>query len=244
MNLWSRLFACLTLSGLALTAVVSAQDKDKKTTDTEEKKEPKTDKKDSKSDDKEPVEEKVVHGAIVAGKIKRFSSEGSKDIVLEVYSPDPMKIYNFKKWQSDQIRGIANERNPLERQRRQIRFQQEMAKKNANPLETQSVKDFEVRAVDGVKVRSNYPPIEYDDKGNLKAWTAKEKAALKGKSKLPGYPSEYETLRPGHFVQVYMAKIEAPKAGGLLKKKLDDIELGAAKPEVVMIVITGEPVSR
>lgn len=247
----TRIFACLSLCALALFTVASAQEaKDAKDAKKEDKKE---DKKDSKKEDKkaskddkekgkEPAEEKVVFDKILEGKIKRFASESSKDIVLEVLQLDPKKVINFNNWQADQLRHIAstNPKDPAERARRTIRYQQELAKKKSNPMETMTAKDVEIRALDSTKTRSLYPPLEYTDKGELKKWTAKELAALKGKSRLPGYPVDYDALRPGMFVQAYMAKVETPKGG--TKKKLldDDPDLGSAKPEVVMIVVTNE----
>ena len=252
MNVWSRLFAFFALTGLALVTAASAGDKKDKADAKTDKTEAKDDKKEDKKEDKKKAdkkkeevkdEEKVVYGSTAEGKIKRFASESSKDFTLEVLQPDPKKIYAFKEWQAGQIRAIATA-NPVngDRARRIVQYQADLAKKQANPLETMTAQDVEVRAVDKVVVRALYPPLEYDDKGNLKRWTAKELAALRGKTKLPGYPSEYETLKPNHVVTVYFAKVEAPK--GPKKKLDDDVALGATKPEVVMIVIKAEPIGR
>lgn len=235
MSLWSRLLGCLAITGIALMTVASAQEKDKK-----DKKEDKEEKKEIKKADKEPVEEKVVYGLIIEGKLKRFASESTKEFVVEVMLPDPKKIYNFNVWQAEQQRHIAGAGdNFAERQRRLYAYQKELARKKSIPSEMMTAKDIEVRAAEKIKIRSLYPPQEYTDKGDLKKWTAKELVLLKGKSKLPGYPSEYDTLRQNMYLQVYLAKVEAPK-GGIAKKKLDDDgELGSAKPEVVMVVIAG-----
>lgn len=217
------------------------KDEPKKEDSKREKKEGKDDK---GKDDKGKDEEKLVYGNVVDGKINRFASESSKDFTLEIMMPDPKKMYGIQKWYSDTLAGIFGERDPVQRARRMNNLQMEMAKKQANPLETHTVQDVEVRAVDKMVVRCMYPPLEYDDKGNLKRWTAKELSALKGKSRLPGYPSEYETLKPGHFVSAYFAKVDRPKGGPPKKKLDDDIELIGARPEIVMIVIKGEPTGR
>lgn len=251
MNPWSRLLACLALCGLTLLTVASAQDKDKvdkaAKKDVEKKDPEKKDdakKPEKKTEPREPAEEKVVYGSTAEGKIKRFASESNKDFVVEVLMPDPKKMFNFKKWQYDQQVHIASTdpRNPRERALRMARYQQELAKKQANPLETHSAQDVEVRAGEKMVVRSLYPPPTYDEKGNLKTYTAKELAALRGRTKLPGYPADLEDVRVGSWVTVYLAKVEAPK-GGIPKKKLleDDVEIGATKPEVVMLVIKAEP---
>jgi len=242
MNLWSRLFGCVALLGLAFGAVSFAQDKVKGKEDKKETK--KAGKDDAKDAKEEKVEEKLVYSQTIDGKIKRFDSGAARDIVLEIYLPDPKKIYDFNVWQAQQQRGIATSRDFGDRARRISQFQQEMAKKNANPLTRMSVKDVEVRAIDAMRVRSLYPPVEYDDKGELKRWTTRELQALKGKSRLPGYPSDFESLRAGQFVQVYLAKVEAPK-GGTAKKKLDDdVDLGAFKPEAVLVLIKAEAAPR
>ncbi|MFO0964783.1 MAG: hypothetical protein U0793_04230 [Gemmataceae bacterium] len=245
MNVWSRLLAFFALSGLALVTVASAGDKKDKA-DAKTDKDAKTDAKEKKGDKKKEdakEEEKVVYGGTAEGKIKRFASESSKDFTLEVLMRDPKKEYNLAVWQAQQRDAIAraNPRNG-DQARALLRYQQELAKKMANPLETMTAQDVDMRAVDKIVVRSLYPPMEYDDKGNIKRWTEKELRALRGKTKLPGYPSEYENLKPNHIVTVYLAKIEAPK--GPKKKLDDDAALGSTKPEVVMIVIKAEPIGR
>ncbi len=98
-------------------------------------------------------------------------------------------------------------------------------------------KDYDLRAAENIKVRSKFPPTEYDDKGNLKRWTAKELKALKGNSKLPGYPAEYDALRPGQLVQTYLAKVSKEKTPKGLKT---EEPMEGTRPEVVMIVIVQE----
>src|SRR5262245_47074688 len=83
MNVWSRLFAALTIFGLALLTTASAGDKDKKDAKDKdakaEAKDDKKDEKDKKKDEKKKEEvkdeEKVVYSTTADGKIKRFASE-------------------------------------------------------------------------------------------------------------------------------------------------------------------------
>jgi hypothetical protein len=107
----------------------------------------------------------------------------------------------------------------------------ELAKKNVF-----SPKAIEVRAHETAKVRNRMPPVEYEDNGKLKVWTKKELEALKDKTGLPGYPAEFDALKPGQYVQVYMAKV-APR-----KKKGDDDDSPPPPktPEFVLIVITAD----
>ena len=91
-------------------------------------------------------------------------------------------------------------------------------------------------------MRAQHPPTEYDDKGKVKVWTQKELRELKGNSKLPGYPSDFDRLVTGQIVTVYL-----PKPSKAAPKSTDKTDKSAkskapafdtsAKPEVVMIVI-------
>ncbi len=96
-----------------------------------------------------------------------------------------------------------------------------------------------------------YPPVQYDDNGRLKKWTKKELETLKGSSKLPGYGSDFDMLKTGQFVEVYFAKPPAPakdKGSAATKKKKGDDDppepMAMNRPEVVLIVIWGEPMGR
>jgi hypothetical protein len=62
-----------------------------------------------------------------------------------------------------------------------------------------------------MKVRTLSPPVDYDDKGNVKKYTAKELKKLRGKGNLPGYPADFDSLREGQAVKVYLAKPKAAK---------------------------------
>src|SRR5581483_5843603 len=101
-----------------------------------------------------------------------------------------------------------------------------------------SFQDLEVRAADNIKVRSLAPPVEYDDRGNLKKYTQKDLIALKGNSKLPGYHAEFEILRPGQVVDIYLAR---PQPATKKKKLVDDEDPNMLqRPEVVLIVVVAE----
>src|SRR5262249_14741595 len=106
--------------------------------------------------------------------------------------------------------------------------------------EIYSMKDLDLRFAANCKFRSMYPPVEYDAKGRLKKWTQKELAALKGNSKLRGYPIELDSVRAGQTVDIYLAKKIDVGASPKGKKKTDDDDIGVGRPEAVMIVITLE----
>ncbi len=135
---------------------------------------------------------------------------------------------------------------------RQAQMVQQQAQRQASGA-GYTKKPYDVRATEDCKVRIMYPPVQYDDEGKLKKWTRKELAALKGKSKLPGYESSFDSLKVGQFVEVYLAKkygsSKAKWTGGSRqkKKKVDDDPpepMPDQRPEIVMIVIYGEPMGR
>jgi hypothetical protein len=216
-------------------------DADKKADPAEKKTDKAAKKTDKAAKEKkdQPPEEKVVYGQYVANvKLKQVDANSQKDFAIELLLPDPVKVFQVEQWKAQEIFNISRQTNVLNRQRAMANYQMQLAQKNV-----MSPKDFQVRAADDIKVRTNFPPTEYDDKGNLKRWTAKELKALKGNSKLPGYPAEYDALRPGQIIDVYMAKQSLPtkntplaKNKAKLKVEEDAVEPDN-RPKVVMIVI-------
>jgi hypothetical protein len=140
-------------------------------------------------------------------------------------------------------------RNPLQRQQALLQVMRQAQQTPQNLYEVKEYKkDIELRAADEMKVRSLQPPIDYDEKGNIKKYTKKELKELKGDGSLPGYQADFDRLQPNQVVKVYLAKKKAapPKKKGKKKKNKDpdnaDEEDDAAdsKPEVVMVVIVRE----
>lgn len=254
---FSRIFGVLVV--LALLVPTWAQDakdkpaKDKEVKDKKEvtKEKKKTDPKTKPKDDSDP-EEKISYAGTLVGELKQMDANSQKDFTLKV------TVY-VKEPDIGQQQALVNLNNQLRNQN--VQYAQQIANKDRNGAintlnaiaqtklqiaQTQMKlfrnkelsQDYELRAADNIKVRASFPPTEYDDKGNLKRWTAKELQALKGKSKLPGYPAEYDALRPGQGIQVYLAKALAPKRPKGLKTDDGDVEV--MRPEVVMIVIVKE----
>jgi hypothetical protein len=266
-------FAGLLLGFLALTLLMlpalTAQEKkkddakadkaEKKDGDKKDAEKKDADKKDAekKKDTEKPEkpakkkEEKLEHGPVIQTKILSMKPDSSRDFTIEVPMPDPAQLANLAAWEAQQMFSIRQSPNPQTYAQRMQQYQLQLAQKQARG-EGYSLKPVDVRAKDDCKVRILYPPVEYDDAGKLKKWTSKELAALKGKSKLPGYESSYDTLKVGQFVDVYLAKQHGgpkdkwPAKGQQKKKKTDDDEPMAPPPppEVVMIVIKAEPMGR
>ena len=80
-------------------------------------------------------------------------------------------------------------------------------------------------------------PIEFDDQGFQKKWTKKEKEERKDKTGLVGYPSDFDAIKSGQYVDLYMAKVAPPTK----KKKGPDDEPVSDRKEFVMVVIVAEP---
>ena len=72
--------------------------------------------------------------------------------------------------------------------------------------------DVKVMTTDDVKVRTKNPPVQYDDKGNKKKYTAKELKELKGNDpKLPGYTAEFNDLKQNQVVEVSLVRKKGDK---------------------------------
>lgn len=231
---FSRCVGALTIAVLVLPSF--GQDEKKKDKDDKAKKSVFADKGKKGAEKAADKEDKVSYGQYFSGKIKTIDANSQKNFAVEIQVPDPQKIYEFNTWKAQQLLSISRNTNPASAQQALFQYNQQMLQRQQN---LSSPKDIDVQASANIKVRTNFPPEEYDDKGNLKRWTAKELQALKKGSKLPGYPAEYDVLKPGQLVAVYLAKTHAaPKAKGL---KIADPAEVAERPEVVMIVVLQNP---
>jgi hypothetical protein len=122
-----------------------------------------------------------------------------------------------------------------------------LLEREANLFKVKEVEqDVELKLAEDVKVRTAVPAKAYDDKGNIKRYTAKELRELRGKQNLPGYAAEVGDLQVGQRVAVKVAvrrrnpppkkpgKDEAPKESSLkdMPPPVDE-----SKPLAVLIVI-------
>ncbi len=231
------------------TAPAQAPEKKDAKTDGDKKEAKKEeDKKDEKKDDekskKKEVAKKgpeVVYGQVVKAKLTRMDANSARDFSIEVSQVDPQKVNDLETWQVKEMIRISGIQKPQDRVRDMAAFQTQLAVKQNNDIYT--LKEVKLCAAENCKVRSLMPPVEFDDKGRLKTLTKKDLAALKGTSKLPGYPAEFDRLAAGQMVAVYFAKTKATskkEAAAALKKKFPEDE-GAGIPEVVMIVVEQDP---
>jgi hypothetical protein len=208
-----------------------------------------------KPKDEPADEEKISYGGTLLGSLKQMDANSQKDFTLTVtaYLKEPdvgqqQALVNLNNQLRSQIAQLMqyivnkDRNNAINTQNAIAQTRVQIAQTQGKLFKTKEVsQDYELRAADTVKVRANFPPVEYDDKGNLKRWTAKELKALKGNSKLPGYPAEYDALRPGQGIQVYLAKA-LPNKGPKGLKVEEPAETKRA--EVVMILIVKEAQSK
>jgi hypothetical protein len=242
------LAAAMTLLALFIVLLSNsiAQDnkdpaKDDKKEEVKKDQDKKDEKKSAKKEAKREPEEKVVYGTTITAKLKRMDPDAARDFTIEVSKVDPNKVSQFENWKVNELSRISRIQNLKDRAQNMSQFQVQMAVKQTN--EIYSWTDMDVRASENCKVRTKAPPIEYDDKGNLKKYTQKELNALKGTSKLPGYPSDLDHLTAGQIVTLYMAKTKPGskiEAASPKKKSADDDSPPPPRPEVVMIVVEKE----
>lgn len=97
---------------------------------------------------------------------------------------------------------------------------------------------LELQTTDDVVVRVAQPPAQFDEKGRVKKYTAKELRELKGNTKLPGYSGEFSNLRQRQIVQVTLVKKkEAMRARGAKGKDADTGLLNDNLPMVGMVIV-------
>ncbi len=108
----------------------------------------------------------------------------------------------------NQLMHPSRRRNPFgtmqQLERAIVQFQVQLARAEANLFQViPATQKVEFQAEENVKVRNKHLPEEYDEKGNIKHYTAAELVKLKGKDHdLPGYESSVENLKVGQLVQV------------------------------------------
>lgn len=101
--------------------------------------------------------------------------------------------------------------------------------------------EVEFQLSEKAKVRTKLLPEQFDDKGNVKKYTAQELAKLKGKdSKLPGYESSTDKLEVGQKVKLTLAAGKKPEAGKE-KDKDDEKKDKAMQVRLVVVEAAGDP---
>jgi hypothetical protein len=235
----------------------------------------KTKKTSKKKDEEKTTEktEKFVYGANFSGRLKEMDANSQKNFTVEVQIPQPnpdgiqAMVRAEVDYKNQQAQILVNVNLNALQKRQQLAqaafdYQRRVVDLRKNTVKYVP-KDIPMKAADNIKVRSYSPPLDYDDKGNVKKYNPRELAKLRGKEKLPGYPAEFEALRAGQYVQVYLPKNQAspvPKAPKVsrsgkvtqagkgtpikLDSPEDDASISDRRLEAVMILIMAEPKNR
>src|SRR5262249_3763713 len=109
-----------------------------------------------------------------------------------------------------------------------------------------NTKDFDLEVEDKVVYRKLSLPVEYDDTGNIKKYTEKEKAELRGDDKTkPGYAAKLEEFKAGQEVKLYLTPPkkkekdkDADKDADKEKDKDAKVVEEVLRPTVNMVVMT------
>jgi hypothetical protein len=75
-------------------------------------------------------------------------------------------------------------------------------------------KDIDVSLAQEVVVRVKDPPAEFDDKGEVKKYTAEELKKLKGPGNYWGYPADLDAVGMGQMVRVFVYVQQKPQNKG------------------------------
>jgi hypothetical protein len=125
---------------------------------------------------------------------------------------------------------IMAARNPVQQQQRMqnylVRLQQFQARAQqagfgqlAKLKTVAHYKEFDFDVAPDVKVARAKPPMEYDEKGNLKEYTKEELKKMRDPD-MPGYTAKVEDLQLGQQVKLYLGKPKAKKKSS--KSSTDD----------------------
>ncbi|MCS6851119.1 MAG: hypothetical protein NZ700_08135 [Gemmataceae bacterium] len=163
------------------------------------------------ADGPKPASTQINWAAEVTGKLTKVDLV-SKTLTLQV---DVLDV--------DRNRNMNNNRGPNRNRRPNL------------PRLTIEHKDVDFQAADDVRVRTLKPAEQFDEKGNIRQYTAKELAEMKGPGNLPGYTASFDALHAGQIVKVYLAAKQPIPANPAAKEKG-----AAARPLVALIMIVQE----
>jgi hypothetical protein len=199
-------------------------------------------KKDLDKDKKaEVTSEKMIAAGQLIGKIT--SVEESKKIIrLRV-------TYEVGKINQGEANALAQaQANLLKAKNLQERInaQVEIAKHEANLITYEKKhQDVELHTAEDFKVRLPNPPVQFDEKGQVKKLTPKELKDLKGDSKLAGFPGEFSDLHNDQLVSVTLIKKKDAPRPKPAKGKDTDVDLLADHlPQVSVVLVISEPVGK
>jgi hypothetical protein len=208
-------------------------------------------KKDADRDEKKPEAEKLTSLGQVAGVLTNTGgseAEYTIKVTLHVVQPNPQAQLDLLRKNAQLVQRqaqIMSNRNPWQRQQQILQLMRDAQQAPANLFTVKEVhQDVKAVPADDMKVRLAQPPQAFDDKGNVKKYTAKELKELKGSDNLPGYTGTLEDVKSNQLVLVTLARkpvkhAEKPKGGE--KAKDDEKLFDKDNPIVIrMILVLGD----
>lgn len=150
-----------------------------------------------------PAPARVTWTGAVAGRLDKLEKES---LTLQVNVPELERINNTNKNRKSNNRGKGKANN-----NNQPRYRLEVEQKELN-----------YSVAENLVVRRLQPGSGFDEKGNIKTYSAQELKEKKGPGNLPGYTAERDELRTGQVIEAFLG----PGKNG--------------KPQVVMVMIVSE----
>lgn len=179
-----------------------------------------------------PSEDVVKAGVVFRGRIQEVrGDEKSREIV--VLAMDPKLNQEFVQWDQKEQLAVVKDKNPMQRVEK---YRKDYAKKLAEVF-TGDPKTVVVNEI--ARVRTSYPPPQYDATGAPKKISAAELSKLKS-LRLPGYAADTTNLRVGQIVDVTLPKPAAtPKNQPPAKKDFIGVDptLNVAGPRVDALMV-------
>lgn len=183
--------------------------------------------------DKEKPDDKYVSAGTVTGRVLSVGSNNNGlTIEIQVPVPDPNGMAQAARLRQQ----LMFARSPQER----FNLMNQLARQQTMRME---MRPLELEPGENMVVRAMQPPVAFDEKGDIKKYTAKELKELKGDDpKQPGYASDYDSIKIGQIVQVSLLK-KKPEGKPKVGKKEDMEFLNEERPVVKSIMIVAEPMN-
>jgi hypothetical protein len=188
----------------------------------------------------------------ITGKVVKVNAtDKSFTVRLDMAQANPKGLNNLVRADNraaeDQDRILREEQdalrtlNPIQRAQKMQRLAAELQREQARLASRQANatttvhKDFELESTPDAKVRRQDPPVQYDEKGNVKKYTAEELKELKGPdTKLPGYTADWTDLKDGQTIKITLS---VPKKD----KDNKDKDKTDTRPHASQVLIVKEP---
>ena len=174
----------------------------------------------------------------IAGKLTQVEGTSkylTVQVTVKIQKPNLQALQSISNLQAQMAQ--ASQRRDLNRV---LDLQRQLAQQRPYSLEDFHHK-IELHAADDMKVRMFTLPLEYDDKGKPRKYTAKELADLKEDPKLPGYKADYENLRVGQEVEVTFLRPKTTPKPRAVKDKDRDLVVEEERLKATMVVILRDP---